>query len=176
MFQMDDVNFTDIQHHSESESDEDSLLVISNDSRLMVDKLDTVMVMVFNYIDNRKQNPNELTDLFYSMIDAFDRIMLPTHKLRCAQFLLFYICSLVPETFPEDFMGLLVTHLLEVSDSAMTRMASAAYLGSFIARAKFLDISSIRHCLKLLNNLCQNYIDNHETDVTVTNQVDVFFF
>lgn len=174
----DNVDFITFQEQSDSDdSDSDSVLCISSDYKIMIEKLDAVLTLVMEYISslNKKaisqKDRTELSEVYYSFLDIFDRIMLPTHKLRCAQFIIFYLCSLSPEKYPEDFMGLLVTHLLEPSASSVTKVASAAYLGSFIARAKYVSVSSVRHCLRLLNQTCHTYLDVHESELS--GQIDV---
>jgi RNA polymerase I-specific transcription initiation factor RRN3 len=156
---------------SDTESDQDIQLTIISDSKLMVSKLDTLMCIVMDYIQSlfqKCQTSGDFEDfsaIFDGLLESFNRIMLPTHKLRSTQFIIFYTCSLVPDTFPEDFMGLLVTHLITISHSSVSRMAASAYLGSFIARAKFVQLGSVRKCLALLNHQCQEFVDAHENNV-----------
>lgn len=156
-----------------TDSDTESLLCIVSNAKVMTSKLDSLMCILLEYIseiDRGRISDEAYDDIFSEIFDGilltFDRIMLPTHKLKSAQFVLFYACSLSPETFPADFMGLLVSHLMDISNSSVTRMASSSYLGSFIARAKFIKIESVRQCLTLLNHQCQSFVDNHETTIT----------
>lgn len=154
-----------------SDSGSGSLLCISSDSKGMVTKLDSLLCIMFDYIKNLtkrvRSDSNFAQDynlVFEGILHCFDTIMLPTHKLRSTQFIIFYFCSL-KSSFSQDFMGLLVTHLVEPSNSSVMRMASSSYLGSFIARAKFIDTQSVRQCLSILNHQCQTYVDNNESGI-----------
>jgi RNA polymerase I-specific transcription initiation factor RRN3 len=176
IFHMDDVD----EQQEDEEEDSDGIVCIKTDYKAMMRKLDVCMSMVMEHIKSLERksidtkDPTVLYDFYYPLLDSFDRIMLPTHKLKCAQFLVFYICSLVPDTFPEDFMGLLVTHLLSGTESSVIRISSAAYLGSFIARATYIDIDAVRHCLKLMNQVCVDYVEQYES--TLTGQFRVLFY
>lgn len=153
------------------DSDSDDMICISSDYKIMISKLDAVMTELMQYMKKihsaalASRDEQLLYDFYYATLDAFDRIMLPTHKLKCAQFILFYMCSLVPDTFSEDYLSLLITHLINEADSNVIRMSSAAYLGSLIARAKYIHISSVRHCLKIMNQLCVEYVSANESDI-----------
>jgi RNA polymerase I-specific transcription initiation factor RRN3 len=159
------------QESENSGSEAGSLLCISSDSKQMTSKLDALLCIMFDYIKSLSKKAliedtfaQDFSLVFDGMLHSFDNMMLPTHKLRSAQFIIFYYCSL--ETyFAQDFMGLLVTHLVEPSNSSVLRMASSSYLGSFIARAKFIDIASVRQCLSILNHQCQTYVDQNESGI-----------
>jgi RNA polymerase I-specific transcription initiation factor RRN3 len=160
-YESDIFTMDDVTTKSYSDSDSDSIICITSDYKVMLTKIDSIMSLLMNYMKELQQKEECLYDFYYAILDAFDRIMLPTHKLKYAQFLLFYICSLVPDVFPEDFMGLLITHLLSTQDSNVIRMAASAYLGSLIARAKYIHIESVRHCLKLMCSLSVQYVETH---------------
>ncbi|KAJ3302557.1 hypothetical protein HDV03_004873 [Kappamyces sp. JEL0829] len=167
--------------YSDTDSDDDDLqLAITSDSKLMMLKLDALMVIVMDYIQAKHEkavesgDTQELTDLFDGLMGTFEKVLLPTHNLRSTQFVIFYMCSLAPDSFPEDFMGVLVAHLITFSNSSFTRMTAASYLGSFIARAKYIDLASVRKCLGLLHHQCQQYVDQHENSVRGHVEVDRF--
>ncbi|KAI8917783.1 RNA polymerase I-specific transcription initiation factor RRN3 [Powellomyces hirtus] len=144
--------------------DEEGIVPIAVDFREVVEKLDAMLRIVFQYIrDFATCNPGDpLRVLFDVMLHIFERTVLPTHKLRCGQFLWFYMCSLDP-SFPELFMGLLVGKLFDVSAPSVIRISAASYLGSFIARARFLSLTSVRTCLKLLHGWTYSYVENNDT-------------
>ncbi|KAJ3272892.1 DNA independent RNA polymerase I transcription factor [Terramyces sp. JEL0728] len=167
VFAMDDFEAEQRRQFDDSDADSDeSSQVISSDYKVMIAKLDAVMQLVTNYISNVKKLEDQslLNETYFGLLSSFDKIMLPTHKLRSAQFLVFYTSSMVSE-YPEELMGLLVTHLLNVSTSTVLRESAASYLGSFIARAKHVGVDSVKHCLRLLNQLCQTYIDSYEHEL-----------
>jgi RNA polymerase I-specific transcription initiation factor RRN3 len=179
VFAMDDW---DVEHKTESEDDErsdsgsdssgieDEIVPLASDFKQMFAKLDALMTLMFTYITDLPRTPStpdtesDLESVFYSMIEIFETTILQTHRTKSAQFLLFYITSL-DASFPESFMGMLVSHLLDEKPSSVIRVAATSYLGSFIARAKYLPTSSVRKCLGILNTFVLTFIDKHETAV-----------
>lgn len=92
------------------------------------------------------------TALFRALLDIFDRLLLRTFKTRNTQFLLFYLCSL-DHSSSDHFVGVLLGRaLFEVEAPAVTRVAAAGYVASYISRAKFVDAGMTR---KVVRHLCQ---------------------
>jgi RNA polymerase I-specific transcription initiation factor RRN3 len=181
IFAMDDINhFGDVQQTDLSDSESGSILCISSDQKSMISKLDSVMELILEFISGKYRkgveinDPTEFSEIFYGLLDSFEKTMLPTHKLKCCQFLIFHACSLANEHYSEDFMGLLMTKLMNSGDSNVIRMASASYLASFVARVKFVKINAVRHCLGLLNTICQQYMDTFEEDIKSSIEVERF--
>ncbi|KAI9096887.1 RNA polymerase I-specific transcription initiation factor RRN3 [Phlyctochytrium arcticum] len=161
--EVDDIAF-------DSDDEDENVTPIAADFKLMVEKLDAMLRLMFQYIhDFAAQTANEparLLQLFEVMLDIFDRTVLSTHRLRCTQYLWFYACSLDP-AFPELFLGLLISRLFTFSSPTVIRVSAAAYLGSFIARAKFVPLASVRTCLKLLVEKSLAYVELYDTPATV---------
>lgn len=160
-----------ISSTSDNDSDSDGVMLITSDSKALIQKLDTLMCIVMEYLSDLYKKSvasgdfENLSEVFDGLLQGFNRIILPTHRIRSTQFIIFYSCSLVPEVFCQDFLGLLISHLITTSHSSVSRISSASYLGSFIARAKFIDLPSVRHCLLLLNQQCLAYLDSHESSI-----------
>lgn len=90
--------------------------------------------------------------LFRTLLDIFDRTLLRTFKTRNTQFLIFYLCSLDVAS-SDHFVGVLLGRaLFETDAAAVTRVAAAGYVASFVSRAKFVDASMTR---KVVRHLCQ---------------------
>jgi RNA polymerase I-specific transcription initiation factor RRN3 len=88
--------------------------------------------------------------LFRTLLDIFDRTLLRTFKTRHTQFLLFYLCSLDPSS-SDHFIGVLLGRaLFETEAPAVTRVAAAGYVASFISRAKFVDRAMTQKVVRLL--------------------------
>ncbi|KAJ3023614.1 hypothetical protein HKX48_002163 [Thoreauomyces humboldtii] len=155
-----DMDEDDLVFDSE---DEDGIVPVTVDFVQVVEKLDAMLRLVFQYIhDFAQNNPGDpLRTLFDVMLDIFERTALPTHRLRCTQFLWFYMCSL-DNTFPELFMGMLVGKLFDVSAPSVIRVSASSYLGSFIARARYLTLASVRTCLKLLHGWAYAYVETND--------------
>ncbi|GAA5952710.1 hypothetical protein JCM21900_000411 [Sporobolomyces salmonicolor] len=98
--------------------------------------------------------------LFRTLLDIFDRTLLRTFKTRNVQFVLFYLCSR-DVAASDHFIGVLLGRaLFDVDAPAVTRVAAAGYVASFVARAKFLDATMTR---KVVRHLCQ-YLEGQMED------------
>lgn len=151
----------------DSDDSESLITPITLDIKNIVTALDSMMEIMFGYIKEHinidKINGTRRT--FEVMLDSFEKSALPTHRLRCVQFLWFFACS-QDTLYAELFMGLLVSRLLDSSTPTTIRVSAAYYLGSFMARAKYLDISSVRACVKLLNGWAYSYVEATEPSHT----------
>ena len=176
IFEMDDVENDNTEETlvTDEYSDADSLTLIKSDQRRMIAKLDQVLQVVFKHIQllPKKENEVGLNNLFYCLLDIFERRILPTHKLHSVQFLVFYTCSIKPQAFAEDFMGMLVTVLMNNTNSMVIRMYAASYLGSYISRANYIDIGLVRQSLKIMNQLCVGFLQEFEK--SLKNRVQVW--
>ncbi|KAJ2796407.1 DNA independent RNA polymerase I transcription factor, partial [Coemansia guatemalensis] len=106
--------------------------------------------------------------LFLLFLDLFDTVVLPTFKSRYTQFVLFYLCAKDTQ-YADVFLGTMVGKVGEpVRSTAQDRVsrvlkvAAAAYLGSFVARAKFLDAPIVRSVVSVLVQWANTYLDWHE--------------
>ncbi|KAI9596561.1 RNA polymerase I-specific transcription initiation factor RRN3 [Syncephalis fuscata] len=134
--------------------------------RGLSDKLDQMMVLVFEYLNVRRvRYPNASTEDFYLLLDIFDRSILCTFKSRHTQFLLFNAAS-VNNELADIFLGHLMSKLCNTANSSVIRVAAASYLASFVARASFLSRDTIRNVMKILVGWAQIYVNDHETETT----------
>ncbi|KAJ2956693.1 hypothetical protein NQZ79_g7500 [Umbelopsis isabellina] len=138
--------------------------------KTLVKKLDAMLHLVFRYLKEFHSNPNtapeERQQLFFFLLDLFDRTVLRTFKSRYTQFLIFYFCSLDTITYPDAFLGHLFNNTFETSKPTVTRIASAAYISSYVARAKYIGRTSLRSSIYILTSWCEQYIDANEVSVT----------
>ena len=147
-------------------SEDDMMLQpISMDIKKLICKLDLVLDMLIQHIGVQIKTDKTLFEL---LLILFDTLCLPTHRLRCTQFLIFYASSLDP-SYPEEFLGLLLGKAVETSHPVGVRVAAASYLASYVSRAKFVNVDSIRTVLRLLNQFCLGYLDEYESTVTLQN-------
>jgi RNA polymerase I-specific transcription initiation factor RRN3 len=120
--------------YSESSFNNDQ---IQSDVKKMYMKLDCVMNLIFEYFKSldhkirRNQTESDLESVYYSLLDVFEKIILPTHRLKSTQFLVFYVSSL-DNSFPEAFMTVLVTHILNEKPSTVTKVAAISVICFFI--------------------------------------------
>ncbi|TPX43679.1 hypothetical protein SeMB42_g04633 [Synchytrium endobioticum] len=164
------------------DDDEDEVagpLVVS--IRDTIQKLDAVLHLLFGYIasttsssppasplspkylkyspknkSGSSNNVSPLLNLFPSLLDVFERSLLPTHRSRYTQFLWFYACSL-DSTLPDAFLACLVQRAFDDSTSPAIRVSASAYIGSFLARASYLSPSLVKTCISLLNEWSVKY-------------------
>ncbi|KAJ8462764.1 hypothetical protein ONZ45_g17815 [Pleurotus djamor] len=99
---------------------------------------------------------------FMTLLSIFDRTIIKTFKSRYTQFLIFWYSSLDPE-YTDLFQGLLVQKaLLEHDLPAVTRAASASYIGSYVSRAQFVDREGARSVVGILCEYVKNHLDVYE--------------
>ena len=200
-FDVYDMNFdedydseeSDIDEEDEGEADiEDDASVDSqashvdadrNDSinqiKYMVRKLDAMMHLAFQYFAKcaSKASVDTQNEIFYALVDIFDRAVLKTLKSRYTQFLLFYFCSLNVNVYSEYFLEHLIQHITDPLKPNVTRVAAAAYISSYVARAKFLEPSTIQRVILTLTAWSANYVEQNEPNLRSLdcNKHDVFY-
>ena len=120
----------------------------------------TADLLPFTGLDNeRSQRAAE--EMFSLMLAVFEKSILPTFKSRYLQFLPFYMASMCP-TLADQFLGLLFRPLVRFcsgldagrhSQPTTTLLLSVAYIGSFVARARFLSVDLLTLAFELLVDL-----------------------
>jgi RNA polymerase I-specific transcription initiation factor RRN3 len=130
-------------------------------------KLDGVLELVFSHIDQSiRKGKDELDEkksreMFNFMLTVFEKTILPTFKSRYTQFLIFYMTSLRP-TLADQFLGLLFKPLVQFCQSldhgrnSMPNpklLLSVTYIGSFVARARFLSDELLQLAFEMLIDL-----------------------
>lgn len=132
----------------------------------VAERLDTVMVVLMAYIrevchDSGALHVERTKELYRDLLSVFDKLILPTHASCHVQYTLFYLCSF-RLALAEAFLDHLWKILQNPSQPAVLRQAAAGYLGSFLARAKFIPVLSVRACLDLLLSWIHGYIDSQD--------------
>lgn len=112
--------------------------------------------------------------LFNTLLDIFDRSLLRTFKTRNVQFLLFYLCSLDVAS-SDRFIGVLLGRAFENDTAAVTRVAAAGYVASFISRAKFVDAGMTRKVVGLLCRFLEEQMDALASGVSAGGDLPVFY-
>ncbi|KDO33327.1 hypothetical protein SPRG_02135 [Saprolegnia parasitica CBS 223.65] len=111
------------------------------------DKLDNMMLTVFTHFEQLlATDPTVHTALFTFLLKSFDASVLNTHQSKYPQFLLFYIAKTAPE-HQELFLSQLISVSLDTKIPPVTRHSCASYLASYVARAKYLPTTAIKHTL-----------------------------
>ncbi|XP_034750064.1 RNA polymerase I-specific transcription initiation factor RRN3 [Etheostoma cragini] len=133
----------------------------------VADRLDSLMAVLMAYIKdfchvNGSLSVERTKDLYRDLLSVFDKLILPTHASCHVQYTLFYLCSF-RVALAEAFLDHLWKILQSPSQPAVLRQAAAGYLGSFLARAKFIPVITVRGCLDLLVSWTHRYIDSQDS-------------
>lgn len=141
-------------------------------NKTMLAKVDIIVKLVFNFfkvqksrdsgdLDSKSENkpiPIHLQSSFICMLSIFDRYILPTHRSKYSQILLFYL-SLQHLSFAEAFISFLLSRIFDEASSNYIRINACSYLGSFIARSKPLPPKLISRSLKLCTEWIHSKLD-----------------
>ncbi|XP_051121426.1 uncharacterized protein LOC127244884 [Andrographis paniculata] len=123
-------------------------------------KLDSLMALTFEYLKTCFEN-GRLVQVFETLLHSFQKTILTAYKSKFAQFVIFYACSLDPETCGKMFVDVLVNIFL-TSPFSEWRMSAVAYLASYLARAKFVPASFVAYILESVVNWCFLYCNNQD--------------
>ncbi|XP_029326598.1 RNA polymerase I-specific transcription initiation factor RRN3 [Mus caroli] len=131
------------------------------------ERLDILLCLLLSYIEDvcrvhGKIDSNKTKDLYRDLISIFDKLLLPTHASCHVQFFMFFLCSF-KLGFAEAFLEHLWKKLQDPNNPAIIRQAAANYIGSFLARAKFIPLITVKSCLDLLVNWLHMYLNNQDS-------------
>ncbi|XP_040976008.1 RNA polymerase I-specific transcription initiation factor RRN3 isoform X2 [Aquila chrysaetos chrysaetos] len=154
----------------EDEERKGSKVVSSSSDRMahpLAERLDILMTILFSYIKDvchvdGKLDINNTKDLYRDLVSVFDKLILPTHASCHIQYFMFYICSF-KLGLAEAFLDHLWKKLHDPNNPSVIRQTAGSYIGSFLARAKFIPVVTVKACLDLLVNWMHKYIDNQDT-------------
>ncbi|XP_077172485.1 RNA polymerase I-specific transcription initiation factor RRN3 [Paroedura picta] len=146
----------------DEENEEDDMM-----AHPAAERLDILMIILFSYIKdgchaNGTLDTGRMKDLYRDLVLIFDKLILPTHGSCHIQYIMFYLSSFklgIAEAFVEH----LWKKLQNPNSPAVIRQAAGNYLGSFLARAKFIPLVTVKACLELVVNWLHKYIDNQGT-------------
>ncbi|XP_036773781.2 RNA polymerase I-specific transcription initiation factor RRN3 isoform X2 [Manis pentadactyla] len=133
----------------------------------VAERLDILLALLLSYIKDvcyvdGKIDNNKTKDLYRDLITIFDKLLLPTHASCHIQFFMFYLCSF-KLGFAEAFLEHLWKKLQDPNNPAIIRQAAGNYIGSFLARAKFIPLITVKSCLDLLVNWLHIYLNNQDS-------------
>ncbi|MCJ1267403.1 hypothetical protein MMC22_007288 [Lobaria immixta] len=128
-----------------------------------VEKMDTILDLLFAYYS--QLIPVASTDSRFGALDIllsqFVNIILPTHRSRHTQFLLFHFSQLSP-TFIDTFVGTCVQFAFDKVQPAIMRQAAAAYLASFVARGAHVPSNIVRDVFAFIGAELERLRSAHE--------------
>ena len=126
-------------------------------------KLDSLMDILFYYYTTEfsKGTQSQADDVLEQLISSFTSIVLPTHRSRHVQFLLFHFSQMSAD-FVEKFLATLAQVTFAKARPSLIREAGAAYLASFVARGAHLSTDVVRDVVALLGNQLDGLREVHE--------------
>lgn len=155
----------------DDEEDEEEDMDPSERLRDTVLKLDTMLSLLFDYYsfflpESSTETPSPVAcSVFDFMLSTFDKTILPTHQSRFTQFLIFWAAQKSP-VFMDYFLGMIIGLATDETKPKNIRLSSAAYVSSFTARAKCMDVEKVRAVVSLLCGWLELYLDGKEKLMT----------
>ncbi|XP_014788773.1 RNA polymerase I-specific transcription initiation factor RRN3 [Octopus bimaculoides] len=137
--------------------------------------LDVLMNILLSHIQNVAYNNFENTSLpdgnmqtkidlpsckklYRELLLIFENVILPTHKTYHVQFFMFYICK-YHILLCDGFLDYLWKKFSNPNTEPIFRVTCSSYLGSFLARSKYVPVSSLLVCLEVFCQWIHDYID-----------------
>lgn len=154
------------------DDEDDGEYIMDNgiDVRAIRDKLDSIMVLLFKYID-AKLNSDTLLEqngeaqvLFLTLLAHFKSFVLSTHRTRSVQFLLFKATHSHPELI-DGFLASLIEIAIAPQEVMDRRLKSMQYISSFVARAKGLSRTQLIFAVSILTEWLNRYVQEREVEV-----------
>ncbi|KAL8862823.1 MAG: hypothetical protein Q9178_000765 [Gyalolechia marmorata] len=140
---LDEAEDSDNDSDTDDEMDEDTLRTQTITKN--VEKMDCILDMLFTYYDqiNLAASPSSQVGSVEILLSQFQTIILPTHRSRHTQFLLFHFIQQSPANI-DVFVGMCAQTSFDKKRPAMVRQAAAAYLASFVARGMHVSSDIVR--------------------------------
>ncbi|BFZ61950.1 DNA independent RNA polymerase I transcription factor [Saitoella coloradoensis] len=158
------------------EDDDEDLEMSVQNIKDMVDKLDCMLMVMFDYLTptflsepalltpGGIMNSEVFSDIsFEHLLQAFDTTILSTFRSRYTQFIIFWASQTSPR-FIDAFLGVAIERALDPSRPQIARQAASAYVASFVARAKKLDRPAVRTVVGMLCTWLHTYIEDREEE------------
>ena len=131
---------------SESDEDDDIDAQRTKEIKRNVEKMDALLDILFSYYDqdiSSTKTGRGLGTVVETLVSQFATTILPTHRSRHTQFLLFHFVQKSPDDI-DLFVGTCVHKVLDKKQPALIRQNAAAYLASFVARGIHVPTNIVR--------------------------------
>ncbi|KAL8695862.1 MAG: hypothetical protein Q9224_003112 [Gallowayella concinna] len=129
-----------------------------------VEKMDCILDMLFTYYDQKISAPLPSSQVgsLEILLSQFQTIILPTHRSRHTQFLLFHFVQQSPAHI-DVFVGMCAQTSFDKKRPAMLRQAAAAYLASFVARGMHVSSDIVREVWDYLSAELKKHVREYES-------------
>jgi RNA polymerase I-specific transcription initiation factor RRN3 len=131
----------------------------------LADRLDTMMQCMFEYIQKSMLEPStgqfsweRCRALYKDLLFTFDKYILSTYGSNHVQFIMFYMCSQRVQ-LAEGFLDYLWKKFTAINSSPITKQTCAYYIGSYLARAKYVSTEMCTASLQLMISWAHAYAD-----------------
>ena len=116
-----------------------------------VEKMDILLDLLFEYYTEMSLEAatNRQVEAIDILLSQFTTIILPAHRSRHTQFLLFHFVQ-SSATLIDTFVGTCVQSAFDKVQPAVIRQTAAAYLASFVARGQHVQPEIVRDVFDLL--------------------------
>jgi RNA polymerase I-specific transcription initiation factor RRN3 len=141
---------------------------MQNDTVSIREKLDGTLCLLFEHLES-KFCPERLVlpetiQLFSTLLDLFKSYVLPTHRTRSVQYVLFRTCHSHNDLL-DAFLASMIELALSPNENIERRQKAMQYISSFIARAKGLSKAQIVFVVSFLAGWLDRYIRDREVEV-----------
>lgn len=128
-----------------------------------VEKMDAILDILFSHYEQSFSHPSveEQVGSLNILLSQFVTTILPTHRSRHTQFLLFHFAQQSSE-YIDTFVGTCVQITFDKGQPAIVRQASAAYLASFVARGMHVPSNIVRDVFGYIGGELARLRRNHE--------------
>lgn len=145
---LDDLDVSDDgSSHTEESDDDDEDEETQRTKGIMrnVAKMDCILDLLFRYYDRDFSATSIVArrNALEALLSQFITIILPTHRSRHTQFLLFHFAQTSPE-FVDTFVGTCASVAFDKAQPPINRQAAAAYLASFVSRGSQVPVNIVR--------------------------------
>ncbi|KAL7269125.1 DNA independent RNA polymerase I transcription factor [Rhizina undulata] len=154
---------SDSDGDAEYDDDDDDSNAVAN-IKETVDKLDSMLEILFRHFENNfpetpvEEPGRQSIDTFDLLLRMFETTVLPTYRSRYTQFLIFWAAQKSPQ-FSDQFCVSVLEKALDNSRPQGARQAAAAYVASFVARAKFMPQKDVRAVVRIMCRWLGEFVD-----------------
>lgn len=136
--------------------------------------LDSLITLLFEYIEKRLTSETILEEngpaqvLFTILLSNFQNYILPTHRTRCVQFIIFRAAHAHPALL-DAFLVSLIDIALSPIENMDRRLKAVEYISSFIARARGLSRTKVLFVVSIFADWLKRYVEEREHEVDEDN-------
>ncbi|KAL8734149.1 MAG: hypothetical protein Q9166_001634 [cf. Caloplaca sp. 2 TL-2023] len=158
---LEDPEDSDDDSDTDDDMDEDTLRTLTISQN--VEKMDYILDMLFIYYDQNISAPSSSSQVgpLETLLSQFQTIILPTHRSRHTQFLLFHFVQQSPAHI-DIFVGVCAQASFDKKRPAMVRQAAAAYLASFVARGMHVSSDIVREVWAYISTELKKQVRENE--------------